>query len=59
MLAMDSLINLKQGTRELYNMLGLFSICSGFNNNKTSETKGKKSNDVHGLVVSVHFYEHQ
>lgn len=39
-LAMDVLINLKQGTRELYNMLGLLYICSGFNN-KTSEQKGK------------------
>lgn len=43
MLAMDALINLKQGTRELYNTLRLFYICSGFNNNKTSETKEKKN----------------
>lgn len=40
-LAWDVLINLKQGTRELYNILGLLYICSGFNNNKTSEQKGK------------------
>lgn len=39
-LAMDVLINLKQGTRDLYNMLGPLYICSGFKN-KTSEQKGK------------------
>lgn len=36
-------------------MLGLFYICSGSNNSKTSEIKVKRTNGSHGLLVSVSF----